>query len=107
MNAASGTPGASEAATPADGNGDAPGRKLRGKERRQRGRRESEGGGGRSGEAAETPGVIVTGLGYADPNPNLKPSPSADPSPSNSPNPSPSASPDPNSDPSPNPNQVC
>eukprot|EP00964_Phaeocystis_antarctica_P149363 scaffold116487_cov45-Phaeocystis_antarctica.AAC.3 len=32
------TPGASEAATPADGNGDAPGRKLRGKERRQRGR---------------------------------------------------------------------
>ena len=72
MNAASGTPGASEAATPADGAGDTPGRKLRGKERRQRGRRESEGGGGRSGEAAETPGVIVTGLGYADPNPNLK-----------------------------------
>ena len=57
--------GAAEAAAPADG-GDTPGRKLRGKERRQRGRRESESGGGRGGEAAETSGVIVTGLGYAD-----------------------------------------
>ena len=58
--------GTTEAATPADG-GDAPGRKLRGKERRQRGRRESEPGGGRSsGEATEAPSVFVTGLGYAD-----------------------------------------